>query len=196
MTPRISPRRCKRCVHYQDGRCPIINLDSCEYDKDRPHIWIAVGIIVVVFAIMIFCSCSKPAPSLDYPKMSAVELLRRQHADELTPWQELQLAIIFTESRFNPDALGAAGDRGLYQMTPIYVAEVNRVAGTDYVPEDAFDPAKAVEIFSLMQDHYNPTHDATLALYYHHKGEAYRRAVLNNLETIRRYEAARKHITK
>ncbi|MCR5071186.1 MAG: lytic transglycosylase domain-containing protein [Bacteroidales bacterium] len=112
-------------------------------------------------------------------------------ADTLTDWQQLQLAIAYTESRCNPAAVGKAQDSGILQLTPIYIAETNRVAGTDYALADAFDISKAFEIFGTLQDHYNPTHDLEAGIYYHNKASHYRTAVLRNLEFIKRYEAAR-----
>lgn len=211
MTPSVPIRRCKRCLHYRRETCQLPDLDPCNFapinGKTRPRCWaraevyiIAALAIIAVAAICFACRKLESNPTesdgITIDAVSAVGLLRNLHRDDLTSWQLLQLAIIYTESRFNADALGAAGDAGLYQITPIYVAEVNRIAGTDYRPEDAFDPDKAVAIFAAMQDHYNPSRDTDLALHYHHKGESYRRAVLDNLEVIRRYEAARKAVTK
>jgi soluble lytic murein transglycosylase-like protein len=108
----------------------------------------------------------------------------------------LEMAIAYTESRFNPDSVGSAEDRGLLQLRPVYIREVNRVAGTDYAPEDAFDPALAVEIFEAMNAYHNPDRDLDTAIALHNRGEAYRARVLENLELIRRYEAARKLIKR
>lgn len=114
--------------------------------------------------------------------------------DTLTDWQMLQLAIIMTESKGNPDARGAAQDMGLYQMRPIYISEVNRVSRSHFSNEDAFDPAKAVEMFNLLQMVYNPQKDTDRALYYHNKSKDYKNRVLRTLEIVQRYEAARKAV--
>ncbi len=127
-------------------------------------------------------------------KISVVQLLRQQHGDELTDWQVLQLAIAYTESRFNPSAVGKAQDSGILQITPIYVAEVNRIAGTDYVLQDAFDPVKSLEMWDLMQAHYNEGRDLERAIALHNRAPQYRAAVLQNMEWIRRYEAFRKQL--
>lgn len=149
-----------------------------------------------VIAVLLAATRQDPAPEAPAPEpRSAVQMLRAQRGT-LSPWEELQMAIIYTESRFDPSALGSAQDAGLYQMTPVYVAEVNRIAGTDYAHADAFDPDKAVEMFALLQAHYNPAQDPDTAIRYHNRSAAYRAEVLRNLELIRRYEAARKHVTK
>lgn len=116
--------------------------------------------------------------------------------DHLTPWQELILAIAYTESRFNPQAVGKAHDSGVLQLTPIYIREVNRVAGTDYQLGDAFDIEKAVEIFSKMQEHYNPEHDLEKAIRLHNRSPYYRREVLKNLEFIKQMEDVREAVKK
>lgn len=114
--------------------------------------------------------------------------------DHLTEWQQMQLAIAYTESRFNPQAVGKAHDSGVLQLTPIYIREVNRVAGTSYELADAFDIEKAAEIFSRMQDHYNPEHDLEKAIRLHNSSPYYRREVLKNLEFIKQMEAVREAV--
>lgn len=203
MTPRIPLSLCRKCPHYR-GYCPLTDLDPCPQAEQAEDLdfrnrlgWAATIIAALAITALLLSSCRRaPEPQPVVPKWSAVQLLRAQHPEDLTPWQELQMAIIMTESRCNPDALGAHQDAGLFQITPVYVAEVNRVAGTGYSHADAFDPDKAVEIFAAMQDYYNPGHDPDKAIYHHNKGEAYRRAVLDNLAFVRRYEAARKAVTR
>lgn len=139
-------------------------------------------------------SQAKPEEAPVPEKISVVQLLRQLHQDELTDWQVLQLAIAYTESRFNPAAVGKDQDSGILQITPIYVAEVNRIAGTDYVLQDAFDPAKSLEMWDLMQAHYNEGRDLERAIALHNRAPQYRAAVLQNMEWIRRYEAFRKQL--
>lgn len=114
-----------------------------------------------------------------------------QVAQTLSEWELLQLAIVYTESKFRPEVTGKNQDGGCYQMTPIYVREVNRIAGTDYTHEDVYDPDKAIEIFGKMQDVKNPGHDIDAAIYFHNKSASYKRVVLENLELIKRYETFR-----
>lgn len=116
---------------------------------------------------------------------------RHKATHELSEWQMLQLAIVYTESKFRPDVTGKNQDGGLYQITPTFVKEVNRIAGTDYTHEDVYDPDKAIEIFGKMQDAKNPGHDIDTAIYFHNKSANYRRVVLENLELIKRYETFR-----
>lgn len=118
-----------------------------------------------------------------------------QIADTLSDWQMLTLAIAMTESRFNPNATGKTGDRGILQLTEIYVREVNRILGADYyAPEDAYDPLKSIHMFSVVQDYRNPEHDQNKAIKLHNPGGAaigYPQKVKRNLEFVKRMEAVR-----
>ena len=115
-------------------------------------------------------------------------------ADTLDIWQQLIMAIAFTESRFTTDALGTAGDTGILQLREIYVKEVNRLYRTEYTIQDAYDPEKSLEIFSLMQKYYNPDRDLATGIRYHNKSPYYATTVKQNMELIQRYEEFRKLI--
>ena len=156
--------------------------------------------LILLISLLVFANGCKRDANDSQTEMqtpvSAVELLRKQHKDELTEWQQLIMAISFTESRWNPDAVGKAHDSGHLQLVPIYVAEVNRLYNTDYTIEDAFDIGKSLEMYDLMQRAYNPSRDLNKAIYYHNKGETYRQTVLANLDMIKRYETIRRELIK
>lgn len=134
------------------------------------------------------------APEVEQPEYhwSAVELLRNQHREELTDWDKMILAISYTESRWNPDAIGSNHDSGHLQLTGPYLSEINRIYKTDYTLEDAFDPETAIKLFTMMQEHYNKEHDIQSAIYHHNKAGYYRDAVMENMAMVERYEAIRK----
>jgi predicted CoA-binding protein len=112
--------------------------------------------------------------------------------DTLSDWNTLQLAIAMTESEFNPKAVGKTKDYGIYQITPIYVKEVNRLLGNQvYTHNQAFDIEKSVEMFNILQSYKNPDQDINKAIYYHNKADWYRKKVLKNYETVKRYETLR-----
>lgn len=141
--------------------------------------------LVLVLPLLLTCVVGMPEP--DFPQLGALT----QEESQISDWVKLQLAIALTESRFDPSKIGADDDWGLLQIRPIYVKEVNRIAGTDYTHEDALDVDKSLEMFALMQAHYNPERDLETALRYHNKADWYRRKVLENLELINRYEEIR-----
>ena len=112
--------------------------------------------------------------------------------DTLSDWNTLQLAIAMTESEFNPKAIGTCKDYGIYQITPIYVKEVNRLLGEQiYTHNQAFDIEKSVEMFNILQSYKNPNQDIEKAIYYHNKASWYKKKVLKNYETVKRYEELR-----
>lgn len=200
MTPRIPLSRCRRCVHFNGHACPLNDLDPCimaptEEERMRTRIGLVCTFIVAVIcaAVLVFAGCSGSNPTeFDGNKhWSAVQLLREQHRDELTDFDKLTLAIALTESRFNPKADSGAGDNGLLQLRSCYIDEVNRLYGTEYTIEDAFDIDKSLEMFRLMQAYYNPSKDIMEGIRHHNKSNSYRRTVLENLEMINRYEALR-----
>lgn len=202
MTPKIPLRLCKKCPLYH-GNCPLQDLDPCIMTKDRQEEGAVARIVVTVLlvavaAVILFLACQRDQVETSGDQVgtkSVIELLRQQH-HELSEWEELQMAIIWTESHFNTNATGASGDRGAMQIVPIYIDEVNRLAGTSYVPTDAFDVTKSLEMFEIIQGVYNPTHDRDLAIYYHNKGSSYRAEVLKNLELVHRYEVVRRAVKK
>lgn len=150
-----------------------------------------------IISVLLLAGCAgekTETPVTQDEPQSVVKILRELHKDRLTDWDKLQLAIIMVESKGNPDAVGSLDDLGLYQMRKVYVDEVNRVCGTDYKHEDAFDPDKAIEIFNAMQGHYNPGKDLDTALRYHNKGKAYKRQILQSLELVNRYESVRQKL--
>lgn len=117
--------------------------------------------------------------------------------DNLSDWNTLQLAIAMTESEFNPKAVGKTNDYGIYQITPIYVKEVNRLLGKQaYTHNQAFDIEKSVEMFNVMQSFKNPNQDIETAIYFHNKAPWYKKKVLKNYETVKRYEALRSILQK
>lgn len=89
--------------------------------------------------------------------------------EPLSGWDILTLAIIKTESEFDSTAVGKDGfDRGILQIRPVYVAEANRILGIErYTHEDAFSVKKSLEMYSIIQEHYNPEHDVQRAIKLH-----------------------------
>lgn len=73
-------------------------------------------------------------------------------------WDDLLYALIEVESHGDPNAVGSCGDRGILQITPILIQEVNRLGGS-FTHEDAWDEEKSKEMFYIIARHYCPEHD-------------------------------------
>lgn len=79
---------------------------------------------------------------------------------ELTPWELMELGLIKVECEGNPLAVSSVGARGIFQITPIYVKEVNRLSdmhnlGVRFTFDDAFDIGKSFEMFNIMNTYHN-----------------------------------------
>ena len=55
-----------------------------------------------------------------------------QKTDTLSYWDIFTLALIKVESEYNNNAVSSVGAKGYFQMTPIYVKEVNRIHKTNF----------------------------------------------------------------
>lgn len=143
-----------------------------------------VAAFVALLAALLYAVFSDDTDSTDEPQQAG-----------LTEWEILQLAIAKTESDFDFLAKGKNKDLGVFQITPVFVEEVNRILGdTVYIHEDALDAAKSVEMMAVVQGKHNPEHDITRAIARHNpRGDAigYARKVRENMEWIRRYEQMR-----
>ena len=103
---------------------------------------------------------------------------------EKHPLEDLMNAIIHIESRGNPNAHNKNGDCvGILQITKICVRECNRILkmkGVDktYSYADRWDKEKSIEMFYLLQDHYNPEHNIKKAIRLWNKRPSYMQIVL------------------
>lgn len=100
-------------------------------------------------------------------------------------WEILVNKIIEVESEFNHSAIGDNGKAvGLFQIHPIMVREVNRIAGDKiYSYTDRLDSIKSREMFEIYQAYYNPDKDLQLAAYLWNGGPRY----YNNMNRVERY---------
>ncbi|MCK9417539.1 hypothetical protein M0Q97_12935 [Candidatus Dojkabacteria bacterium] len=93
---------------------------------------------------------------------------------EKTDWDFFIEALIWKESRGNDTVIGKydnANSVGCLQITPIYVAEVNRILGNDvYTLEDRLSRDKSIEMFNIIQNYYNPELDLERAIKLHNPG--------------------------
>ena len=80
-------------------------------------------------------------------------------------WSKIMNAIIQVESRGNAKAHNANGDCiGILQITPILVKQCNiwlkdQKSSKRYTLKDRYDVEKSKEMFIMIQEHYNPSHN-------------------------------------
>lgn len=71
-------------------------------------------------------------------------------------------AIVHVESRGDAKLIGKDGDVGMMQQLEISVEEANRLNkfnNKNYTLKDRFDPKSQIEMFLIIQDHYNKAGD-------------------------------------
>jgi hypothetical protein len=75
------------------------------------------------------------------------------------------LSFIKLESGFKEDAVNpVSGARGVLQILPIMIKEVNRILTQQtYTWEDAFNAIKSIEIWYIVQQYHNPDYSVQKA---------------------------------
>lgn len=103
-------------------------------------------------------------------------------------WDCFINALVWVESNGKHNAVGKNNDVGVLQITPILVEDCNRIVGYDkYYLTDRLDSLKSVEMFNIIQDHYNPQHDYhwALKLWNARSAPSYHRAVMDKFNEIK-----------
>ena len=75
-----------------------------------------------------------------------------------------------------------SGATGILQEVKVYVKDANRIIGKrKYHPNDRKDSLKSIEMFNIIQNHYNPHHDIEKAIELHNPngGYEYKLKVIN-----------------
>jgi hypothetical protein len=110
------------------------------------------------------------------------------HRDKTTPvadeWQTLINAIAFVESTNNPKAKNGQSV-GLLQITPIYVAECNRILGEErYTLADREDSLKSIEMFKIYTQYHANVKNLRKTIHVHNPrgGQKYINKVLKQLK--------------
>lgn len=100
-------------------------------------------------------------------------------------WNKLIKAIIKVESEGKSDAVNMnSGATGVIQLMPISVNDCNRIIGKKkYRLNDRYSKDRSIEMFNILQNHYNPEHDIhkAIKIQNHNGGKKYERKVINKL---------------
>ena len=103
-------------------------------------------------------------------------------------WEDFTKALIWVESKGDSKAVGSNNDVGVLEITPILLRDCNRILEMEiFKLEDRLDSLKSVEIFNIIQDHYNPQHDYHWALKLWNSGAplSYHRKVMDRFNQIK-----------
>jgi hypothetical protein len=116
-----------------------------------------------------------------------IEEIEEVNQDSLD-WEDFTKALIWVESKGDSKAVGSNNDVGVLQITPILVEDCNRILEMEiFKLEDRLDSLKSVEMFNIIQDHYNPHHDYHWALKLWNSGAplSYHRKVMDKFNEIK-----------
>lgn len=110
---------------------------------------------------------------------------------QLREWNLFLKALIQVESGGNSMAIGKNNDGGILQITPIYVEEVNRLSKKNYTLDDRFSVEKSLEMFAIVQNHYNPKRDINKAIKLHNPGAGkdYANKIYKAIKELKNYES-------
>lgn len=157
--------------------------------------WIHVLLLVIILSLV---SVFKPNTIIQ--NNTADSLSNKEYIfikDTLTEWEIFVMALVEVECERNPDAKSSKDAIGPFQITEVYVSEINRLYNTNYVFEDAWNLNKSIEMFELMNDYYNPNRDIDKAIQIHNPGAGswYAKRIKERMKLIKFSELVRSELT-
>lgn len=118
--------------------------------------------LLMVLCIVWLIMHSVPSSDHPAPTIPTDTLIIERYTPD---WNAFIEALIHVESRGDSAAVGTKNDVGVLQITPIMINDANRIIGEPrYALDDRTDRDKSIEIFNIIQNHYNPDHDLHFAL--------------------------------
>jgi hypothetical protein len=102
--------------------------------------------------------------------MSILVLTASAQTKKAYDWTRVINAIIQVESKGDANAHNAVGDcAGIMQITPILVKQCNiwlkdQKSNKRYTLKDRYNVQKSKEMFIMIQEHYNPSHNVEKAI--------------------------------
>ena len=162
-----------------------------KYDK---YIWIAYIIFCVCMLSVMLWAMFKEYRYGGYPKdvenkKDTIVVYKDTSIVYKSDWDTFTEALIWVESKGEEKAVGKKDDIGVLQITPILLRDCNRIVGYEkYYLNDRYDRDKSIEMFNIIQDHYNPQHDFHWALKLWNSGAplSYHRKVMDKYNEIKR----------
>lgn len=144
--------------------------------------------VLLVISLVISCSCDNHS-KIEFTEYQNEEVFKfSESLEKVSEWDIFIEALIQVESEGKADAVGKTNDVGILQITPIYVKDVNRILGEDrYSLSCRTDTEKSLEMFEILQNHYNPDKDIDKAIKLHNPKapQSYRIKIMNQMELIK-----------
>lgn len=153
-------------------------------------------LMAIIVSLYIKVKTTKENLESTRSRLEQVEKELENLPDSLSEWNKFTLALMKVESNFDSTAVSSVGAKGYFQITPIYVAEVNRVHKTNYIYEEVVSSFKqSYEVFTLMQKAHNSEYNMDEALRLHNGDhDWYKKRVYKEMDAIERYEEMRQMV--
>lgn len=144
----------------------------------------------ILFYLCIFLIIYSIWKTFDYTILEIHSIEIEKQFVPLTDFELIELAIIWQESKANPNPKHSDGkSEGILQITPIYVKEANRILGkSEYTLYDRRNPLKSHEMFLVVQNYHNPEKDVKKAVLLHNKGKRYFDEVMDRYNCLKLYQ--------
>ena len=139
--------------------------------------------LIILVALFIASSCN-----VNYYKEVTRKEIKKEIKQKPSEWDIFIKALIQVESEGKEDAVGTKNDVGILQITPIFVKDVNRILGKKrYTLSCRTDKRKSLEMFEILQCHYNPDKDIDKAIKLHNPkaSQIYRTKIMEQIEIIK-----------
>lgn len=144
--------------------------------------------LIMLLMLIIVSSCEINNYQPNNFNNDKADVLKQEIKKELSEWEIFIQALIQVESEGKADAVGTKNDVGILQITPIYVKDVNRILGEKrYTLSCRTDKRKSLEMFEILQNHYNPDKDIEKAIKLHNPKapQSYCIKIMNQIEIIK-----------
>ena len=144
----------------------------------------------ISFYLCIFLIIYSIWKTFDYTILEIQSIETEKQFVPLTDFELIELAIIWQESKANPNPKHSDGEsEGILQITPIYVKEANRILGkSKYTLYDRRNPLKSHEMFLVVQNYHNPEKDVKKAVKLHNKAGWYFEEVIDRYNCLKLYQ--------
>lgn len=144
----------------------------------------------ISFYLCIFLIIYSIWKTFDYTILEIQSIETEKQFVPLTDFELIELAIIWQESKANPNPKHSDGQsEGILQITPIYVKEANRILGkSKYTLHDRKNTLKSHEMFLVVQNYHNPEKDVKKAVKLHNKAGWYFEEVMDRYNCLKLHQ--------
>lgn len=133
-------------------------------NMNKINFWALFWLILLLATISLFSRRNAVKTNENTLKRDTIVVYVDRCAEKVN-WNAFIEALIWVESKGDASAIGNSDDVGILQIKKVMVDECNRIIGYKHFEyEDRFDSTKSVQMFNIVQKHYNPKMNIHLAL--------------------------------